>query len=54
MLFLPRWLVEGMAYALSEDPRLPLPEPQESERRQFMAWYAQVGRDRLWAEARKL
>jgi hypothetical protein len=54
LLFKPKWFVEGMAYALSEDPRHPLNEPFESWRAQFLAWYAQVGRERLWREARKL
>jgi hypothetical protein len=54
LLFKPRWFVEGMAYALSEDPRVPLPEPFEADRRAFSDWYAKVGRERLWEEARKL
>jgi hypothetical protein len=54
LLFKPEWFVEGMAYALSEDPRHPLPEPFESWRAQFLAWYAQVGPERLWQEARRL
>lgn len=36
---LPRWYIEGMAYALSEDPRQPLPRRDiEGWRRQFEAW----------------
>ncbi|WP_240980107.1 hypothetical protein [Ramlibacter agri] len=54
MLLKPRWLVEGMAYALSEDPRQPLAEPWESDRRRFLAWYAHVGPERMWEEARRL
>jgi len=54
MILKPQWLIEGMAYALSEDPRRPLSEPWEGHRRRFLAWYAQVGRDRMWDEARKL
>jgi hypothetical protein len=34
----PSWLVEGMAYGLSEDPRKPLAEPFESWRKEFLAW----------------
>lgn len=50
----PQWLIEGMAYALSEDPRPALAEPWESDRRLFRAWYAKVGRERMWEEAGKL
>lgn len=50
-LFKPTWWVEGMAYALSEDPRTPLAEPWESHRREFKAWHARVGAERLWDEA---
>lgn len=49
-LFKPTWWVEGMAYALSEDPRTPLAEPWEGHRREFNAWYALVGADQLWDE----
>lgn len=33
------WLIEGMAYALSDDPRTPLKQPFESYRQQFSNWY---------------
>jgi hypothetical protein len=33
------WVIEGMAYALSNDPRKDLHEPFESYRRQFTDWY---------------
>lgn len=50
LLFKPGWIVEGMAYGLSEDPRMPLAEPFESQRREFMAWYARIDPTRLWSE----
>ena len=50
----PGWFIEGMAYALSEDPRPKLSEQFEQYRSQFENWYKQVGKERLWAEARKL
>ena len=50
----PEWLIEGMAYALSGDPRDSLTEPWESYRRQFDDWYRENGGDRLWREAAKL
>jgi hypothetical protein len=48
------WFKEGMAYALSLDPRTTLPEPMQTYRRQFEKWYASVGKDRLWEAARQL
>lgn len=54
LLFMPQWWTEGMAYALSGDPRVPLPQPWESDRQRFLQWYQGIDRDRLWVEARKL
>ncbi len=51
MLGEPQWFVEGMGYALSEDPRTPLSEPFESYRTQFKEWYQQVGKTQLWEKA---
>jgi len=34
-----RWLIEGMAYALSNDPREELHQPFESYRQQFNDWH---------------
>lgn len=50
----PEWFKEGMAYALSEDPRQELSEPWQQYRSRFEAWYQGVGKDRLWQEAAKL
>lgn len=47
----PAWFREGMAYALSQDPRLQLAEPLEGYRVRFQQWYAEVGEDRLWSAA---
>lgn len=38
------WVIEGMAYALSDDPRKELHEPFESYRQQFNEWY-QLNKD---------
>lgn len=40
---LPTWLREGMAYAMSGDPRHPLAEPLETYRARFLAWNAARG-----------
>jgi hypothetical protein len=34
-----QWLIEGMAYSLSNDPREKLHEPFESYRQKFTEWY---------------
>lgn len=34
-----QWLIEGMAYALSNDPRIALHQPFESYRQRFNDWY---------------
>lgn len=54
LLFKPPWFVEGMAYALSQDPRAPLTEPFEGHRARFLAWYGGVGKPSLWQAARAL
>ena len=47
----PEWFIEGMAYSLSQDPRAQLLEPYQSDRAQFQAWYATVGKERMWSTA---
>jgi hypothetical protein len=54
LLLKPGWFVEGMAYALSEDPRPLLVEPFESQRQRFRAWLATIDPAVLWTEAEKL
>ncbi|KWC86341.1 hypothetical protein PPH94_018640 [Burkholderia cepacia] len=48
----PRWLIEGMAYSLSDDPRHPLAEPFEAWRTRFGEWHAALGGQPLWEAAR--
>lgn len=50
----PVWFIEGMAYSLSEDPRVVLPEPAENYRSKFEAWMRSINKERLWDEALKL
>ena len=55
MFFAPEWIAEGMAYALSDDPRPTLAEPFQSYRIKFDAWYQQInGRDLVDAIKREL
>ena len=51
---MPDWFTEGMAYSLSGDPRSPLSGPRKAFREKFERWYRSVGKERVWAEARKL
>ena len=50
----PQWFKEGMAYALSQDPRAVLSEPWQKHRARFEVWLELVGRENLWIEAEKL
>ena len=52
MLTKPSWLIEGMAYSLSKDPRATLSEPFAHWRAQFESWYADVDPHGLWEAAR--
>ena len=52
LLLEPDWLLEGMAYGLSGDPRHPLPEPREAWRARFLAWYAGVEKSAVWEASR--
>jgi hypothetical protein len=53
-LWKPQWLLEGMAYALSQDPRPVLAEPWQDHRRRFNDWLSAIGPDRLWEAADQL
>lgn len=48
LLLRPAWWTEGMAYTLSEDPRVELGQPLQDYRTRFRAWFAQVGQAGLW------
>ncbi len=54
MLRKPAWFIEGMAYSLSQDPRLPLAEPFENYRTRFNEWFAVTSRKNIWDEVGKL
>ncbi len=54
LLLKPSWFVEGMAYAISEDPREPLVEPFENDRKKFRKWYQTAGKDTVWSAANQL
>jgi len=53
-MLMPSWLIEGMAYSLSQDPRVTLAAPWQQDRAQFNAWLGRVGLSRMWQEARGL
>ncbi|BAQ81763.1 hypothetical protein [Pseudomonas sp. St29] len=50
----PKWLIEGMAYSLSGDPRHPLGPAFEQWRSRFEAWQAGLGAQDLWKAARSV
>ena len=55
MLFrTPTWLIEGMAYSMSEDPRRPLREPWERYRKEYDLWSSQPSSETIWQRAAKL
>jgi len=49
----PEWLIEGMAYSLSFDPRMQLADRWQNDRNKFEAWYQKTGKNQLWKEANK-
>lgn len=53
-LFMPSWLIEGMAYSLSEDPRATLAEPWQQYRAQFNEWQSKLGQQSLWSAASRM
>ena len=52
--FKPEWLIEGMAYSLSGDPRKTLSNRWQTDRDRFNKWIQSVGMDNLWEEAKKI
>ena len=49
----PTWVIEGMAYALSDDPRQTLSEPWQSHRQQFEQWYDTINKQHLVVELKQ-
>ena len=54
LLRTPYWLIEGMAYSASQDPRRPLQEPWESYRKSYEEWLQQGPPEALWSRAAAL
>ena len=55
MLFrTPTWLIEGMAYSESQDPRHPLQEPWEGYRKSYEEWRKQWPPEIIWSRATEL
>jgi hypothetical protein len=50
----PKWIIEGMAYSLSEDPRRPLPGELEAWRAEYEARLGGEGGVALWAKVEAL
>ncbi len=47
MIVAPEWITEGMAYALSDDPRDQLSEPFQYHVEKFRHWYSQKNENNL-------
>lgn len=54
MLTKPKWLVEGMAYSLSDDPRPTLTAPFQQWRTQFKLWHQQNPDPNIWHTTEKV
>ncbi len=50
-LFKPSWLLEGMAYSMSDDPRKPLPQPLQGWRESFEQWRLATRDQDFWEAA---
>lgn len=50
MIQKPAWFIEGMAYSLSQDPRLHLSEPWQSYRTEFNKWFENRKSEPLWEQ----
>ena len=53
LLHTPTWLIEGMAYSMSEDPRHPLQEPWESYRTKYEQWASHTPAEAVWVRAKE-
>ncbi|MBN2895657.1 MAG: hypothetical protein JXK05_07195 [Campylobacterales bacterium] len=51
VIFSAQWFIEGMAYALSNDPRALLSEPWQGYRSRFERWFAERPKEDLWKDA---
>ena len=54
LLHTPTWLIEGMAYSMSQDPRRPLSEPWEGYRKKYEVWAGEAVPETLWKRAAEL
>ena len=54
LILKPEWFIEGMAYALSNDPRDQLSDPWEAHRKRFTDWHQKLGDKDLWQQAGNL
>jgi len=48
-----KWIIEGMAYGLSGDPREHLSEPFETYRQKFLSWYDSLPTESLEQSIRR-
>ncbi len=54
MLFKPEWLIEGMAYCISNDNMNDVPQRYVEAKNHFVKWQLENGNKNLWEAARNL
>ncbi|MCU7815018.1 MAG: hypothetical protein KZQ81_07370 [Candidatus Thiodiazotropha sp. (ex Rostrolucina anterorostrata)] len=54
MLFKPDWLIEGMAYYISNDNMNDVPLRYIEAKKRFEKWYVELGNEKLWETAKNL
>ncbi len=54
MLFKPDWLIEGMAYYISNDIMHNVPQRYIEAKIRFEKWYIEIGNEKMWETAKNL
>ena len=54
MLFKPDWLIEGMAYYISNDNMHGVPQRYIEAKKRFEKWYVELENEKLWETAKNL
>jgi len=54
MLFKPEWIIEGMAYSMSDDNMHDVPRRYIEAKKQFEKWRAEIEDENLWDKAKNL
>ena len=54
MLLKPDWLIEGMAYYISNDIMHNVPQRYMEAKIRFEKWYIEIGNEKMWETAKNL